>query len=97
MRYYPYMTAAVPADYDFSRYEPLGGGRYAEYKDGGAPYDVSDRVAEQSDELARSRRHHVSGAMRHVWKNYKERAFGNDEIKPMSGGTTNKWGGMGTT
>jgi mannosyl-oligosaccharide alpha-1,2-mannosidase len=35
--------------------------------------------------------------MRHVWKNYKERAFGNDEIKPMSGGTTNKWGGMGTT
>ena len=97
LRYYPYMTVAVPADYDFSRYEPLGGGRYAEYKDGDAPYDVTDRIAVQSDELARSRRHHVGGAMRHVWKNYKERAFGNDEIKPISGGTTNKWGGMGTT
>jgi hypothetical protein len=97
LRYYPYMTVAVPVDYDFQRYEPLGGGRFAEYKDGDSPYDITERVSEQSDELARSRRHHVVGAMRHVWKNYKEHAFPNDEIKPISGGTTNKWGGMGTT
>ena len=97
MRYFPYMTLAVPANYDFSRYEPLGGGRFVEYRDGDSPYDITDKIMEQSDELARSRRVHVANAMRHVWKNYKELAFGKDEIKPISGDTTNRWGGMGTT
>lgn len=95
-RYYPYMTIAVKEDYNFQQYEPLGGGRFVEYKDGDSPYDITNKIIEQSDELARSRRHHVLGAMRHVWKNYGERAFGKDEIKPISGDTTNRWGGMGT-
>jgi hypothetical protein len=95
--YYPYMTLPISADYDFSKYEPLGGGRFAEYKDGDSPYAITDKLKEQSDELARSRRVHVLNAMKHVWKNYKEKAFGSDELHPISGSTTQNWGGMGTT
>jgi mannosyl-oligosaccharide alpha-1,2-mannosidase len=97
IRYYPYMMAAVPKDYDFQRYEPLGGSRYVEYKDGDSPYDITDVISRQSDELARSRRYHVLGAMKHIWKSYKDRAFGKDELKPISGDSNNRWGGMGTT
>ena len=97
LRYYPYMMAAVPNDYDFQRYEPLGGSRYVEYKDGDTPYDITDVISRQSDELARSRRYHVLGAMKHIWKSYKEHAFGKDELKPISGDSNNRWGGMGTT
>ena len=96
-KYYPYMTLPISADYDFSKYEPLGGGRFAEYKDGDSPYAITDKLKEQSDELARSRRVHVLNAMKHVWKNYKEKAFGSDELHPISGSTTQNWGGMGTT
>lgn len=93
-RYYPYMTMPIPEDYDFSKYEPLGGGRFAEYKDGDSPYTITDKLREQSDELARSRRVHVLNGMKHIWRNYKERAFGSDELKPISGGTSQNWGGM---
>eukprot|EP00804_Cyclotella_cryptica_P017587 CCRYP_006741-RB/>CCRYP_006741-RB protein AED:0.04 eAED:0.04 QI:773/0.8/0.83/1/0.8/0.83/6/101/777 len=95
--YYPYMTLPVPENYDFKKYEPLGGGRFAEYKDGDSPYAITDKLKEQSDELARSRRVHVLNAMKHVWKNYKEKAFGSDELHPISGRVTQNWGGMGTT
>ncbi|KAL7485158.1 hypothetical protein ACHAW6_010766 [Cyclotella cf. meneghiniana] len=97
LSYYPYMTLPVSEDYDFTKYEPLGGGRFAEYKDGDSPYDITDKLKEQSDELARSRRVHVLNAMKHVWKNYKEKAFGSDELHPISGRVTQNWGGMGTT
>eukprot|EP00930_Biecheleria_cincta_P082580 TRINITY_DN72296_c0_g1_i1.p1 TRINITY_DN72296_c0_g1~~TRINITY_DN72296_c0_g1_i1.p1 ORF type:complete len:863 (+),score=137.31 TRINITY_DN72296_c0_g1_i1:285-2591(+) len=35
--------------------------------------------------------------MRHVWKNYEERAFGKDELRPVSGIGTDSWGGVGQT
>ena len=54
-------------------------------------------LKEQSDELARSRRFHVLNGMKHIWKNYKEKAFGADELHPVSGTTSQNWGGMGTT
>lgn len=95
--YYPYMTMPVSEDYDFTKYEPLGGGRFAEYKDGDSPYTITDKLREQSDELARSRRFHVLNGMKHIWKNYKEKAFGADELHPVSGTTSQNWGGMGTT
>ena len=95
--YYPYMTLPVSENYDFSNYEPLGGGRFIEYKDGDSPYKITDKLREQSDELARSRRVHVLNGMKHIWKNYKEKAFGSDELRPISGSTNQNWGGMGTT
>lgn len=95
--HYPYMTVPVSEDYDFTKYEPLGGGRFAEYKDGDSPYAITDKLREQSDELARSRRVHVLNGMKHIWKNYKEKAFGADELHPVSGTTSQNWGGMGTT
>jgi hypothetical protein len=97
LQYYPYMTAAVPTNYDFQRYEPLGGNRFVEYKNGNSPYQITDKLIAQSDELARSRRYHVVAAMKHIWKNYKELAFGKDELHPISGSATSNWGGMGTT
>ena len=35
--------------------------------------------------------------MRHVWSNYEQRAFGKDELKPVSGRGTDSWGGLGQT
>jgi len=96
-QYYPYMTAPVSTDYDFSRYEPLGGNRFTEYKNGDSPYDITTKLIQQSDELARSRRVHVLDAMKHIWKNYKEFAWGKDELHPISKKATANWGGVGTT
>ena len=96
-QHYPYLTLPISKDYDFKQYEPLGGHRFSEYKDGDSPYEITSQLIEQSDELARSRRHHVLGAMKHIWKNYKEFAWGKDELHPISHRATSNWGGMGTT
>ncbi|KAL7522486.1 hypothetical protein ACHAWX_007192 [Stephanocyclus meneghinianus] len=93
----PYLAEPVPLDYNFSAFEPLGGGRFAEYKDGGSSIVITDSLLSQSDNVARSRRVHVLNAMKHVWKNYKEHAYGKDELHPVSGKGTDNWGGMGTT
>jgi mannosyl-oligosaccharide alpha-1,2-mannosidase len=50
-----------------------------------------------SDSLGRVRALAVKGAMEHVWKNYAERAWGMDELKPVSGGSDNNWAGIGMT
>eukprot|EP00986_Skeletonema_menzelii_P021000 scaffold32893_cov148-Skeletonema_menzelii.AAC.1 len=94
---YPYMKNLVPEDYDFTKYEPLGGDRFIEYVEGDSPYAITDSLREQSDNLARSRRVHVLKAMKHIWKNYKEYAFGMDELHPISKKGSANWGGMGTT
>jgi hypothetical protein len=93
---YPYMTSPVDVDHDFSTYNPPGGNRFAEYKDGDAPYLITSATLHMSDELARSRRIHVANAMKHVWKNYRA-VYGKDEMKPMTGNGSDRWGGMGTT
>lgn len=96
-QHYPYMRNPVPKDHDFTKYEPLGGNRFIEYLEGDSPYAITDSLREQSDNLARSRRVHVLNAMKHAWKNYKEYAFGMDELHPISHKGTANWGGMGTT
>ena len=95
--YYPYMTQPISPTYDFSQYEPLGGHRFVEYTKGDTPHEITPNLRQQSDELARSRRVHVLNAMKHVWKNYREYAFGRDEFHPISKKATSNWGGMGTT
>ena len=96
-QYYPYMTLPISTTYNFQQYEPLGGNRFVEYKNGDSPYQITKTLISQSDELARSRRYHVKEAMKHIWTNYKAYAFGMDELHPISKRGTSNWGGMGTT
>ena len=62
-------------------FEPLGGGRYEQWKNGETVHPTS----EQSDTLARQRRIHIKNAMIHAWKGYEEKAFGSDSLRPVSG------------
>ena len=93
----PFVPEPISLDHNFSAFIPLGGGRFSEYKDGESPFEITQSMKSQSDKVALSRRVHVVNAMKHVWKNYKERAFGNDELLPISGKGKDIWGGMGTT
>ncbi len=91
---FPYFGTSI---LDVEEYEPLGGGRFAEWKDGDTPYKINDDVKDKSDELARERRTHVRNAMQHAWNGYREHAFGKDEVQPISGKSNTRWEGLGTT
>lgn len=52
---------------------------------------------EKSDELGRQRAAVIKQGMRHVWSNYKQHAWGADELKPLSKQRNNNWSGMGMT
>lgn len=91
---FPYFGTSI---LDVEEYVPLGGGRFAEWKDGDTPYEINDDVKEKSDELARERRTHIKNAMRHAWNGYREHAFGKDEVQPISGESNTRWEGLGTT
>lgn len=43
----------------------------------------------------KERRNAVRAAMAHVWTNYRERAWGADEIRPVTGMPFNPWGSIG--
>ena len=58
---------------------------------------VSAEEMAASDAAARPRAAEVREAMEFVWKGYKEKAWGADELKPKSGSRVNNWGGMGMT
>jgi len=93
---YPYPMESPPDGYDIkSQYNPAGGFRYAEYTKGEAPYKITEEIRQKSDAVARVRREYVKKMMEHGWKGYAERAFGKDEIKPVSGNADNNWGGLG--
>lgn len=92
---FPYYPATkVSEDHDFKLFEPAGGNRFEEYRQGDSPYSYS---AGESDELARSRRYHVKKAMQHAWAGYEKFAFGMDELHPISKTGNKRWGGIGTT
>ena len=94
--YYPNndRNSLVDANFDFQTFSAKGGKRFEEWKHGDTPYDFKRG---ESDALARSRRYHVKKAMQHSWSNYRQYAFGMDEILPQSKGTSNNWGGLGIT
>ena len=72
--------------------------RYVEYTTGGYPYRYNTpEIQAASDKVARSRRIHVKNAMKHAWNGYASRAFGSDEIRPISGTPSDNWGGQGIT
>lgn len=91
---YPY-AASFPS-HNMS-YIPLGGYRFEEYKCGDTPYNITSKDKQNSDEVANVRRMQVKNAMQYAWRNYKEHAFGMDELQPTSGRGNEKWGGMAVT
>ena len=82
---------------DVKNYQPLGRGRFQEWKDGDSPYLITPRIKKASDGLARERRIHIKAAMNHAWSNYRKYAFGSDELQPVSGIGNLRWSGVGTT
>ena len=92
--YYPAAPELVAKDHDFKSFQPKGGKRFGEYRQGDSPYSF---VPGESDALARSRRYHVKKAMQHAWAGYEKYAFGKDELRPVSMTGNKRWGGMGTT
>ena len=61
------------------------------------PDHVSEELLQKSDQISKKRALAVKAAMQHSWNNYKQRAWGFDELKPQSGRGQNNWGGMGVT
>ena len=95
-RSFPFL-GSPPKPSDISSFQPLGGGRFDEYKSGGSPYRISRDLQQKSDDLARLRKPFIVEAMKHAWDGYKRHAFGHDELLPVSRKGADPWGGMGTT
>ena len=93
---FPYL-GSPPKTSDISTFQPLGGGRFDEYKKGESPYRISQDLQQKSDDLARLRKPFIVEAMKHAWDGYKRHAFGHDELLPVSRKGADPWGGMGTT
>eukprot|EP00590_Aulacoseira_subarctica_P005390 CAMPEP_0172417882 /NCGR_PEP_ID=MMETSP1064-20121228/4368_1 /TAXON_ID=202472 /ORGANISM="Aulacoseira subarctica , Strain CCAP 1002/5" /LENGTH=473 /DNA_ID=CAMNT_0013156437 /DNA_START=31 /DNA_END=1449 /DNA_ORIENTATION=- len=81
----------------FQSFEPLGGRRYEEYKNGSSPKTITQQMKDSSDKIARERREFVKDAMKHAWSGYKKYAFGADELLPLSKKAGGYWGGLGVT
>lgn len=68
-------------------------------KPGGFPQEwlqkFSQQELEASAKEAEKWRDGVKGAFQHVWRNYRKRAWGLDEIRPVSGAEGRRWGNMG--
>eukprot|EP01033_Poteriospumella_lacustris_P000486 gene487-326_t len=58
---------------------------------------VTDAMRQASDKQAYTRRERIKEGMRHAWRGYKQYAWGNDELKPLSNRGQDNWGGMGVT
>lgn len=79
-------------------WNPLGPGRFSEYKDGSNNFKLlSAKMQREADVRARSRRLAVRNAMKHAWSGYKTHAWGSDELLPKSQSHQDNWGGMGTS
>ena len=61
---------------------------------GEAAFSVPPEVAEDYHNLNEYRAQSVRQAFCFAWAWYKERAWGADEIRPVSGAATNRWGNM---
>jgi len=91
---FPYLGDAI---IDSPNFKPKGGERFTEWVNGDSPFQITPALMQESDRLARQRRTHVRAAMEHAWKSYKQYAFGQDELLPISASSRNNWGGMGVT
>ncbi len=77
---------------------PLGGNRYARYKDGSfVSPQMTASERQEFNEIARARSALIKKAMQHLWSGYETYAYGKDELLPISKSGQDNWGGMGTT
>jgi len=74
----------------------LAGHRFALGK-GVSTSGVTATERAESDVLGRQNAQRVVNAMKHAWKGYKQHAWGHDELKPISGRSSDNWGGIGCT
>ena len=54
-------------------------------------------LTERYHNLSMARALHVRNAFCFAWANYRDRAWGRDEIQPITGTGNSNWGGMGVT
>lgn len=59
--------------------------------------DVSKEDLVRSDVTGRERAEKIKAGMQFIWKSYKDKAWGADELRPRSGTSQNNWGGMAFT
>jgi mannosyl-oligosaccharide alpha-1,2-mannosidase len=59
--------------------------------------EVSEREMIESDAIGMQRAAEIKASMQFIWKNYHDKAWGMDEIRPRSGTSQNNWGGMAFT
>jgi len=55
---------------------------------------ASDLIGTEHSQL-KAKKEQVVQSMREIWRNYKEHAWGYDELKPRSQQGDNNWGGLG--
>lgn len=68
-----------------------------EIKTGKFEYQVPDDLKEDYHNLNEYRSEYLRNAFCFAWANYREKAWGFDEIQPKSGQGNNAWGGVGIT
>ena len=81
----------------FYNFKPQGGNRYLEYKDGDRMVTVTPEMKTESDYAAKMRKESVKNSMKYAWTHYRNRAFGYDEIRPITGVPDDSWKGIGVT
>ncbi|CAM9257753.1 unnamed protein product [Choristocarpus tenellus] len=77
------------------RYEVVG--YDTDLRDGLTNTQVTTEMREESDRIGRERAAKVKAAMQHVWTNYRQYAWGWDELAPRTKKGKNPWGSMGVT
>ncbi|KAK8823609.1 hypothetical protein WA577_002528, partial [Blastocystis sp. JDR] len=69
----------------------------AAVRSGQAWFTVPGRLVNEYALLSEHRARHVRDCFEFAWWNYKQFAWGHDEVRPVSGGWKDTWGGVGLT
>ena len=70
---------------------------HSEMIEGTYHYTIPPHLRQEWESLFDSRAAMVKKSMQFVWENYRNHAWGFDELRPVSGSGRNNWGGIGMT
>lgn len=70
---------------------------HSEMIEGTYHYTIPPHLRQEWESLFDSRAAMVKKSMQFVWENYRNHAWGFDELRPISGSGRNNWGGIGMT
>ena len=70
---------------------------HSEMIEGTYQYTIPPHLRKEWESLFDSRAAMVKKSMQFVWDNYRNHAWGFDELRPVSGSGRNNWGGIGMT